>query len=235
MRFWIGALVTVGLVVQAFRLAAGYVLADGGDPSRWLAEVLVLIGAFSAVVISGSTGVLVFRRSKDPIILLGMPALLVVATLLMTAAHLSLMHKETMQAVLELDFLVQEIPSLVIALSSALAIDLAILLLARAAEECPADSVEEIEQEVQAELLRLGPQGAEVADSILTIEDFESGAGRSEDVVAVCEFCHWRTRKPSFLRAQAALRGHWAHCSERPKRQGRGDAAPSGGQNSLKP
>lgn len=221
MKFWIGALVTVGLVVQAFRLAAGYVLVDGGDPTRWLAEVLVLIGALSAVMLSGSTGALVFRRSKDPIVVLGVPVLLGIATLLMTAAHLSLMHKETMQAVLELDFLVREIPSVVIALSSALGIDLAILLLSRSVNERPTESstesVESIEREVEAELLRLSHQ--EIADDESTgaNQQMESDSSRTEDVVAVCEYCKWKTRKPSFLRAQAALRGHWAHCSERPK------------------
>jgi hypothetical protein len=63
-------IIVVGLTVQALRLAAAYILLDASE-AVWTREVLALVGAMSAVTLSGGTGLLVFQKRRDPVMQVG--------------------------------------------------------------------------------------------------------------------------------------------------------------------
>jgi hypothetical protein len=127
----------------------------------------------------------------------------------MTAAHLSLMHDVPMPEALAPGFLLAHVPSVVIALASALGVDLVIVLLAGSGVTAPPESPEQMEEEVAAELARLRNP-----TKIQPNEGQPSGDDR--DQVLRCRYCQsWETRKPTLEQARQSLRGHLAHCKSR--------------------
>lgn len=202
-------IILIGLTVQALRLSAAYILMDASEVI-WTRQVMALVGAMSAITLSGGTGLLVFQKRRDPLAYAGVLILVGIATLLMTAAHLSLMHDVSMPEALAPTFLSARVPSVIIALASALGIDLVIVFLARSTTSTTPESAEQVEEEVAAELARLRrPTSVQAEDA---------PPSEKEDAVQVlrCRHCKsWETRKPTLKQARQALRGHLAHCRAR--------------------
>lgn len=202
-------IILIGLTVQALRLSAAYILMDASEVI-WTRQIMALVGAMSAITLSGGTGLLVFQKRRDPIAYAGVLILVGIATLLMTAAHLSLMHDVSMPEALAPGFLSARVPSVIIALASALGIDLVIVFLAKSGPDAMPESAEQIEEEVAAELARLRkPASVQTENAPPPVE---------EDAVQVlrCRHCKsWETRKPTLKQARQSLRGHMAHCKAR--------------------
>lgn len=208
-------IILIALTVQALRLSAAYILMDASG-AIWTREVMALVGAMSAVTLSGGTGLLVFQKRRGPLLHLEVLILVGIATLLMTAAHLSLMHDVSMPEALAPSFLAARVPSVTIALASALGIDLVIVFLARSGTTAPADSAEQMEEEVAAELARLGS-----SKSVQPTHETPSPVEEDRGQVLRCGRCEsWETRKPTLEQARQSLRGHLAHCKGRSARKG---------------
>ena len=223
MRTAITVTLVAALLVQAVRLAVGFQLTDGIPLDPILRhDVLGILGFASAGVISGTVGLLMLFARRDSLVRYAGWIMAVVAGFQMSASHLAIMSGRSMQEVLQPVYLAAHLPSVALAVSFAVSIDFAIVLLARLYQfvEAPESDTDSIEREVQRALdqAREGrnerPVGAEPRAATPSSPTPTSPITTNE---LICPECgEWSTgKRESRLLAVQALNGHRAHCPAR--------------------
>lgn len=223
MRTAITVTLVAALLVQAVRLAVGFQLTDGIPLDPILRhDVLGILGFASAGVISGTVGLLMLLARRDSLVHYAGWIMAVVAGFQMSASHLAIMSGRSMQEVLQPAYLAAHLPSVALAVSFAVSIDFAIVLLARLYQfvDRPESEHDSLEREVQRALEQAREELTKEPVATRPRAATPSLPAPTSPIIShelICPECgDWSTgeRKSRTLAVQA-LNGHRAHCPAR--------------------